>query len=292
MAMSRRARAALVAAALAAGALGLLFVVLTRTTVHVPPDTLQQPSARPLTLPSNQIFCDATRKRYLRELDRLNHCTTDDECRGEARGLFFTDLDWCARYLPGPAPRGEIDALAGQWLEAGCAHDYVECADDPRARCEAGRCVERPPEGIPDAWKRVIVLGYFTFFLPPDFEGSMGLGDDSYTGHWRRPGMLVDMDFSQWPSTLDSSIPPDLWDQKITRRTSINGAPAKLVTARVRRQTDDGLRIGTMSGVYFESLPLRTPNLLSTRALNLIAWCDELAGCEDATTIFQSLIFY
>jgi hypothetical protein len=288
MLKSRRARAAIVAAGLTAGALGLLFVVLTRSTIQVPPGALAQASARPV----DPAVCETTRARYLHTIETLNRCTSDDACRGEARGGFFTDLDWCARFLPGSAPRGEIDTLAADWLARGCAHDYVECADDPGARCEEGRCVERPPPGIPERWKRIVVLGDFTFFLPPDLQGKMGHGDDSYNGRWSRPGLTVDFDFSEWANPLDLDTPPVYGDHRTTRTTSINGAPARLVTARVQRSAPDGGGPTTMSGVYFAAVPLRRPHPFSDLRLNLVAWCDEPADCSEAATIFESIVFY
>jgi hypothetical protein len=286
----RRAPAGLIAAALATGALGLLYVVLTRSTIHVPKGALESASARPATLENPR--CGVMRTRYLHARDGLNRCTSDDACRAEARGGFFTELDGCARFLPGPAPRGELDTLARQWLDAGCAHDFMECEADPRSRCDEGRCVELPPPGIPERWRREMVLGYFSFFLPPDLQGSMGRGDDSYTGQFRRPGLTVDFDLGEWASKLDLDAPPVFGDHVITRMTSINGVPAKLVTARVLRRTGGEDRAGYMSGVYFAWVPLRPPASDWGKSLNLIAWCDEPAGCSEAAMIFESLVFY
>lgn len=99
-----RARAVLVAAVLVAAALGLLVVVLTRSTIHLPPSALQRASALPATAPLAESRCDATRTRYLDVIEGLNHCTIDDACRGEACGGVFTDLDWCKSPFAAESP--------------------------------------------------------------------------------------------------------------------------------------------------------------------------------------------
>lgn len=286
-------RTAVVAAAIgAAGAVGLLMLILAGATIHIPPSAVEQATARPRG-PVDEVLCAATSTRYHRELESANHCSSDDACRGEARGAFFTDLDECSRFLPATAPVKDLDALAEQWLAAGCAHDYLTCTGEPRARCVAGRCVERAPPGIPEEWVRITVRRTFTFFVPPELHGTMGHGDDSYGGRWESPKMTLVFDLGEWANHLDLDDGPDVPDHQRTRMTVIGGAEAKLVTARTREALrDGGVQVHHVSGVYFPKVPLRMPSLIAGTSLNLFAWCDAVEGCADAETIFRSIEFY
>jgi len=114
--------------------------------------------------------CKALAGRYTSVMDRIAGCTHDNDCRVELRGEQWYDLDGCFRLENTSASTEEADRIAREWLEARCVTSYEVCSVQPTAMCRQGRCVERPPPGVPETWVRHVFGRQFTFFAPPDVE--------------------------------------------------------------------------------------------------------------------------
>jgi hypothetical protein len=103
-------------------------------------------------------------------MDRISACTHDNDCRVELRGEQWYDLDGCFRFENARTSTEQADRVAREWLEARCVSSYEVCSAQPGVMCRQGRCVERPPAGVPETWVRRDFARLFTFFVPTDVE--------------------------------------------------------------------------------------------------------------------------
>jgi hypothetical protein len=72
------------------------------------------------------------------------------------------------------------------------------CHDAPRARCLAGRCAERPPDGVPADWRRTQIAGLVSFWLPPSLKEEKIEPEDSVARVWSDGERRFAVGYSQW----------------------------------------------------------------------------------------------
>jgi hypothetical protein len=239
---------------------------------HVLATAPPAPPAAPLPPPPD---CDALRASYRAALEPTDSCKTDDECIAERRDGVVSGLDGCMRFRRRDAELSELARFEQAWVRAGCAKTFITCGER-RAQCLAGRCAERPPDGLPRSSRRVDANGKFSFVVPPDVVQKEAQGEDSYVGLFEGPRYTLTFDYGEYGTALDGE------DVKVLRRekTIISGVEAMLIASRNR----DGL---VYSGVHFANIPA----VGRGNGLRLTLWatCKKLDDCADVPIIARSI---
>jgi hypothetical protein len=283
-------RASLLALALAAGALALAVVVLlARRGFREAARAAAPPPARPV--PPEPGVCKAFEGRYDEAWGAQNHCERDDDCLAERRGELFTGLDRGARYRPRAADTRGADALAAEWLAAGCAREYALAEPAPVAVCREGRCDQRPPANLPASWRRVDVGHAFDLYLPPELVEAKVHPEDSYVRVWRSERLGVSLDYGYYSNQLDD--PPDPQHKVGAReQTTIGGQPAFLRVTEIPPRPGRAAQPWTSLGVHFAHVPPSPRSYYSEQAgLSVFVSCAGKPPCPEGELILRSIVF-
>ena len=277
------------ALALAGGAGVLVAAVVLARGAFRRAGTAAAPSATPLrpSLPPDPKACAALQDRYDAAWEKANRCASDAECMATPRGGAFLALDGCARFGPRSA-LPEADALAAEWLEAGCADDFDACAGTPASVCRAGKCEERAPPPLPATWRRVDVARAFTLFLPPDLVETKVYPEDSVVRLWRSDRMRVSLDYGYYSNKLDEHPPEGVVSPR--KETTIGGQRAFIRTVAT---FPDASKPRTSVAVHVPHVPRSARATYSEgAALTLFATCDGPPPCADGESLIRSIRFF
>ncbi len=226
--------------------------------------------------------CAHLASRYHAELAATADCTADAECTTAPRGRFFMALDGCARATRRTASLAEADRLAKAWLGAGCSDWFEECPAPRDAICRAGRCSERPPDGVPLDWVLVDLDRLGSMYLPPDMKRVPVQGEDS-----------IAIEFAGATATLDFDIgaySPQLEDP------SADGAARSITHETIHGRT---AALGHLQRADGPSCEIRIADIEASRPMTAVrdtfdlwaAWhpSDRKATCDDANRAFRTL---
>lgn len=266
---------------LAAGLLALGVVVLLARRAFR--QAAQAAAPAPKLEPPDAEKCANLAKQYASAWEARNRCERDDDCVASPRGELFTALDGCARFGPRKGDLKFADALAAQWLSAGCADAYEICDEKAEAVCRAGRCNERPPPPLPASWNRIDVERDFHFFLPPELKEIPIQAEEGHIYVWRGERMGVSLDYSGWGSQLDEpEVPPPL--RVVSReKITVSGEPAVL-------RVIEGMPVKTLRGPIepWTSVGLHIPHVRHSN-LTLSVRCKGSPPCPDGDLVVHSL---
>jgi hypothetical protein len=92
-------------------------------------------------------------------------------------------------------------------------------------------CAAAANVAVPPDWIEVSADGKFTVMAPPGTTFARSAGIDSFTGVFNAPGFAVHVDFGAHGDPLEREAGKT---QYITREVTVDGKPAKLITARSR----------------------------------------------------------
>jgi hypothetical protein len=158
--------------------------------------------------------CDTIAETYRNTLERGRTCGDDTDCRVEDRTGVYSTLDGCWRFVSGRKDLAESDRLAARWLAGGCAHDYGACEKRPAgAYCRLGTCWERPPERVPESYKRVRIPDVLTMFVPGDMERREAHAIDSFVAELESRSCWLSLEvgpFGASPSPDAGDLPGEL----------------------------------------------------------------------------------
>jgi len=107
-------------------------------------------------------------------------------------------------------------------------------------------CAAAANVAVPANWIEVAADGKFSVMAPPGTTFARSAGIDSFTGVFNAPGFAVHVDFGAHVDPLERGAGKT---QYLTREVTVDGKPAKLVTARSRtgkRAYFIGLHVGEL----------------------------------------------
>lgn len=290
-------RIGVVTLVVATAVLALAYLVVARVPLGEAPPT-----------GSHDAGADTCRElagRYRTALSELENCRGDDQCAIEPRGRWWFALDGCFRAFNRTRSRAPADALADRWLERGCATDTEVCPVPRKAVCEAGRCVMRPPAGVPRRWRRQVIARALSFYLPPELTAADVRSIDSAARRYDGEGVQIHVDYGDAVRrSADDDVAhllPPIVQSLDERQVLVDGRAARSFRYELRPVTGGGgepdpvLRHGRL--LYLHDAPsrclYRAPCLgVSEPALEIRVECADREDCGMADTLFRSISFW
>lgn len=222
-------------AALATAGLALA-VALTTRNEPPKPETVDAGPKKIVLLEAST--CASIAGEYEQAVEGARACERDEDCVVEDRTGFFATLDGCFRITSAKSSKTKADELGDRWLAGGCAHDYPSCEKKPTAFCRAHRCGEKPPEGIPETWKRVRVPDLLTMFIPGDMHRGEVQPEDSFAVLYEGGNRHVTIDVGEYSPdpTPDAHFAYAPWDKLLgTKEMTVSGRKTTLFTYRMEQ---------------------------------------------------------
>lgn len=288
---------------------GYLLVVLTSgafaltlyLTTHKPsrplpevPDPAPPPPPERVTAPAHDpALCEKLRAEYVVAIEDMRGCREDADCTAQEVPPLHASLeDGCFRVVRTGAPSAQLDAIARRWLGASCTDRLGACERRPAVACRPlavtgeKMCVELPPAGVPEGWRRERVSGVVKVFLPPDMKRADNMLEHRYALFYRGDGRTLVLEFGGDSTLTPDARASDFPGEKLlaARRVKSSGRETTLYEYE-RREPSKRPSWSAIAALHDAADPLYQRNAI----LNFSLSCEARPRCDVAPAILRSL---